>query len=141
MPLSDPERARLRSARVGRLATADTAGRPNVVPVCFALAGDRVVTPVDEKPKRTTDLRRVRDVEANPAVALVVDEYTESWADLWWVQVRGRAAVVDPGEDGHDRAVEALRGKYGQYASHALGERSVLRVDPGHVRSWGRGLG
>jgi PPOX class probable F420-dependent enzyme len=137
MPLSDPARARLRSARVGRLATADADGRPNVVPVCFALAGDRLVTPVDEKPKRTTDLRRVRDVEENPFVALVVDEYAEDWSTLWWVQVRGRAAVVTPEEAGHGRAVAALRGKYEQYERHALDERPLIRVDPGHVRSWG----
>jgi PPOX class probable F420-dependent enzyme len=90
----------LASARVGRLATADGEGRPHVVPVCFALVGDALVTAVDEKPKSAPPdrLRRVRDVTANPRVALVVDHYTEDWSRLGWVQVRGTAAVLDPGD-------------------------------------------
>lgn len=135
------ERRRVAAARVGRLATADAEGRPNVVPCCFALRGERVVTPVDEKPKRgsPSDLRRVRDVRANPYAALVVDRYAEDWSALWWVQVRGTAAALDPGDGGHADAVAALREKYDQYADHALEERPVLELDPGHVVSWSGG--
>lgn len=137
------ERQLLVAARRGFLATADGDGRPAVVPVCFALlvadAGDlSLVTPLDEKPKDAApgDLRRVRDVAANPRVALVVDRYDEDWTELAWVQVRGTASVVDPGGAGHAEAVAALRAKYDQYADHALSERPLLQVDPGHVVSW-----
>jgi PPOX class probable F420-dependent enzyme len=136
----DPdERRYLEAAPLGRLATADSACRPHVVPVCFALVDDDVVTPIDEKPKRVapTDLRRVRDVEENPRVALVADHYAPDWAELGWVQVRGTAEVVDPGASPHERAVRALRSKYDQYADHALAERPLLRITPGSVRSWG----
>jgi PPOX class probable F420-dependent enzyme len=138
----DPaERAFLERARRGFLATADAGGRPAVVPVCFALVdGDdlRIVTPLDEKPKDAApaDLRRVRDVAANPRVALVVDRYGEDWANLGWVQVRGTAAVVGPTEPGHAAGVDALHRKYDQYADHALGERPLVRVESGHVLSW-----
>jgi PPOX class probable F420-dependent enzyme len=146
----DPtERALLERARRAFLATADADGRPAVVPVCFALVDGeaasaptdecpRIVTPVDEKPQDAgpRELRRVRDVAANPRVALVVDRYEEDWADLAWVQVRGTAALVAPGEAGHADAVDALRGKYDQYADHRLAERPLLRVTPGHVVSW-----
>lgn len=140
MSLSEVEHRYVREARVGRLATADGDGRPNVVPVCFALHGGAIVSAVDEKPKATAPgaLRRVRDVRANPTVALVVDHYTPDWTDLGWVQVRGTAALLDPGDDGHADAVRALREKYDQYATHDLSTAPVIRIDPGQVRSWGR---
>jgi PPOX class probable F420-dependent enzyme len=154
------ERAFLRQTRRGYLATADGEGRPAAVPVCFALVDDGgadgrvddggrdegheddadpwIATPLDEKPKAAEprQLRRVRDVTANPRVALVVDRYDENWSNLAWVQLRGTAAMVAPGERGHAVAVGALREKYDQYADHALEERPLLRVAPGHVVSW-----
>ncbi len=139
MPYTEAERAYVEGARVGRLATADHRGRPNVVPLCYAMVGDALVSPLDEKPKAgdVRDLRRVRDIEANPHVAVVVDEYSETWADLAWVQVRGRARLVEPADEKHARGVAALREKYPQYADHALEERPLVRISPGHVRSWG----
>ena len=133
------EREYVATARVGRLATADAEGRPHAVPVCFAFAGDRIVTPIDEKPKTVPadELRRSRDVRENPRVALVVDHYTEDWSRLGWVQVRGTATHLDPGASDHADAVAALRGKYDQYVDHALEERPVVRIEPGSVRSWG----
>jgi len=137
---SPAERSFLAAARVARLATADGGGRPHAVPICFAFDGERIVSPVDEKPKDAAPdaLRRVRDVRENPRVALVVDRYAEDWAELGWVQVRGTAVVVGADESGHDAAVAALREKYDQYADHALESRPLLRIDPGHVVSWGR---
>jgi PPOX class probable F420-dependent enzyme len=136
---SGPERRYLEAAPLGRLATADAEGRPHAVPVCFALLGDDLVTPIDEKPKSAPpgELRRSRDVRANPRVALVVDHYCEDWSALGWLQVRGTAGHLEPGEPDHDRAVAALRAKYDQYADHALEERPVIRVRPGSVLSWG----
>ena len=145
----EQERRYLEAARLGRLATADAEGRPHVVPVCFAFVGDDLATPIDEKPKAVgpDDLRRSRDVRENPRVAVVVDHYAEDWSGLGWVQVRGTATHVDPGDgdpddgnpDGfHADAVAALRAKYDQYATHALEERPVIRIEPGSVRSWGR---
>lgn len=141
----DPdERAYLAAARVGRLATADGEGRPNVVPVCFALVetrdhGTAIVTPIDEKPKvgPSSALRRSRDIHENPYVSLVVDEYTETWDDLGWVQIRGQAAHLVPGDTHHDGAIDALRAKYDQYESHALEEHPIIRLTPGSVVSWG----
>lgn len=138
--LSAEERRYLEASRVGRLATADVDGRPHVVPFCFALVGEAVVTPLDEKPKRgePADLRRVRDIEENPRVAMVVDHWSEAWDRLGWLQLRGTARLVDPGEPGHDEAIDALRAKYDQYREHALEDRPVIRIDPGSAVSWGR---
>lgn len=136
----DRERRYVESARVGRLATADADGRPHVVPVCFAFAGNRIVTPIDEKPKRVSpdELRRSRDVRENPHVALIVDHYTEDWSRLGWVQVRGTATRCGPADDDHSIGIRALRRKYDQYADHELEERPVIRIVPESVRSWGR---
>lgn len=138
------ERAALETARVGRLATADAEGRPHVVPVCYAIVdvqdgGVEVVTPIDEKPKSAgaDALRRVRDVRANPRVAVVVDHYSADWDRLGWVQVRGSARILEPGDDGHRAAVVALRARYDQYANHDLEHRPIITITPGTVRSWG----
>src|SRR2546428_24239 len=82
----------LRESRVARLGTADRAGRPLVVPVCYAFDGRACFSAIDAKRKRVAgrDLRRVRNIEQNPHVSLVVDRYDEDWARLAWVIVDGR---------------------------------------------------
>jgi len=97
-------------ARVARLATVDPQGRPHVVPICFVLDGDTLYTAVDEKPKRTRALQRLRNIEANPNVEVLVDRYEDDWSRLWWVRLRGTARIVDD-----PRAVELLAAKYPQY--------------------------
>jgi PPOX class probable F420-dependent enzyme len=98
------------NARVARLATVDTQGRPHVVPVCFAIEGDTLYTAVDEKPKRTRELQRLRNIDANPQVEVLIDHYEDDWSRLWWVRLRGTARIVDD-----RRAMELLAAKYPQY--------------------------
>jgi PPOX class probable F420-dependent enzyme len=109
-------RARLASGRVGRLATVRPDGRPHVVVCCFALAGDRLWTAVDAKPKATTRLQRLDNVRAHPWASLLVDHYEEDWDRLWWVRADGRASVLEDGAE-HERALSALMAKYEQYAA------------------------
>jgi PPOX class probable F420-dependent enzyme len=98
-------------ARVARLATVGPDGRPHVVPVCFALEGDTLYSAVDEKPKHTRALQRLRDIEANPQVEVLIDHYEEDWTQLRWVKLRGTARVVELDA----RALELLQAKYEQY--------------------------
>jgi len=100
----------LEGARVARLATIDPRGRPHVVPISFALDGDTLYTAVDEKPKRTRELQRLRNIEANPRVEVLIDHYEDDWSRLWWVRLRGTARIVDD-----RRAMELLAAKYPQY--------------------------
>lgn len=139
MEWSGTERTYLDEARVGRLATTDEDGRPHAVPVCYALAGSEIVTPLDEKPKEVgpSELQRVRNIRANPRVTLVVDHYVEDWDELGWVQVRGTASLCESDTASHDTAVAALRSKYEQYAEHTLADKPIICIDPGHVVSWG----
>jgi PPOX class probable F420-dependent enzyme len=108
-------RARFAAARVARLATADAAGRPHLVPLVFAVSGDTVYSAVDHKPKRTTALRRLANVAANPRVALLVDHYDEDWTRLWWVRADGAGRVLDPGTGAAATAVRLLAERYDQY--------------------------
>jgi PPOX class probable F420-dependent enzyme len=113
----DEMRARFAAARVARLATVDPQNRPALVPVCFDLDGDTIVSVVDDKPKRTTALRRLANARVNPAVSVLVDEYTEDWTRLWWVRADGSARVVANDDDParHAAAVDRLVAKYAQY--------------------------
>jgi PPOX class probable F420-dependent enzyme len=80
---------------VARLATTNDAGRPHIVPVTFAVAGDIVYTAVDAKPKSTRNLRRLRNIRGNARVAVLADRYDEDWASLWWVRADGAATIVE----------------------------------------------
>jgi len=124
------------SQRVAHLATADANGRPHVVPICFAYLEGRIYIAIDEKPKRSLRLKRLRNIEENPQVALVLDRHDEDWSRLAWVLVRGTAAVLAGGPE-HDRALAALREKYPQYREMALEERPVIRLTVERVSSWG----
>ena len=135
-----PEECRfLTHSRVGRLATIDERGRPHAVPICFAVIEETLVSPLDEKAKTVGPqaLRRVRNIEANPHVAVIVDHYDEDWSRLCWVQLRGRASLLETDAEVHSAAVDGLRAKYDQYADHALEKRPAIRIEPAVVSSWG----
>jgi len=113
--MNEPEmRERFAAARLAHLATADSDGMPHVVPVVFALDGDTIYFAVDQKPKRTRDLKRLRNIAMNPSVAVLVDHYEEDWNALWWVRADGSARVLDPGPD-TERAMQLLAGRHSQY--------------------------
>jgi PPOX class probable F420-dependent enzyme len=116
----------------------DRRGQPYVVPVCFAFDGRCVFTPIDRKPKRVppSRLRRVRNIESNRRVALIVDAYREDWRRLWYVLVLGAATVIPPGTAVHVRAVGLLRRKYRQYRAMGLEDSLVLRIVPRHITAW-----
>ena len=127
----------LATGRVGRLATVDAAGQPMVVPVCFALVGERLYWAVDAKPKHTRNLRRLRNIAANPRVSLVVDEWDEDWRRLCWVMVEGTAVEVSDAVE-RTRALEALVAKYPQYATMQLAAvaHAVVAITPARVLAW-----
>jgi PPOX class probable F420-dependent enzyme len=108
-------RRRFAAARVARLATADADGVPHLVPVVFAVRDDTVVVAVDRKPKRTTALKRLANVRANPRVALLADHYEEDWDALWWVRADGSGRVAEPGSPDALQAVDLLAERYPQH--------------------------
>jgi PPOX class probable F420-dependent enzyme len=131
-------RARFAAARVARLATADAAGRPHLVPVAFAVAEDTIYSAVDAKPKRTRALRRLANVRENPAVSLLVDHWDEDdWAALWWVRADGRGRVIASEDAEARRAVELLRERYPRQRD--AGE--VLAVEVERWSGWAAATG
>jgi PPOX class probable F420-dependent enzyme len=125
---------------VARLATADSTGRPHVIPVCFAYVDGEFWIAVDEKPKTTTRLKRLRNIEENARVALVFDRYEEDWSRLAYVLVQGRAEVLVAGQE-HAGVLAALRGRYPQYEAMGLEGRPLINVSPERVVGWGGSVG
>ena len=130
------ERAFLEGRRVAHLATADTAGGPHVVPVCFALADDSVYIAIDRKPKSGKPLKRLRNIAENPAVTLSADHYDDAdWSRLRWVMLRGRAEVLEGGAE-HAAAHRLLRAKHRQYRAMDLAPLPVIAIRIERVTSW-----
>lgn len=128
-------RERFEKARVGRLATTTSTGRPHLVPVVFVLVRDVVWTAVDGKPKSTRSLRRLANIESNPSVSVLVDHYEDDWSALWWVRVDGDAMVVSVDAEDGRLGLSALAAKYPQYAAQAP-PGPLIRIVVGSWTSW-----
>lgn len=131
MKLTDGEaKERFEQAQVLRLGTADGEGRPHLVPATFAVVGERVAIAVDHKPKRHSNLKRLRNIQENADVALLVDHFDDDWNRLWWVRADGAARVIE-NELAHE-LVDALVDKYEQYREQRP-EGPVIEI---HVNRW-----
>lgn len=131
------EQSFIEKQRVARLATVDRHNRPHIVPVVFALAGQRLFTPIDRKPKRAgpRQLQRVRNIQANPNVTVLFDEYDDDWSKLAWVQARGLAYFVEAGLD-RELGIAMLAGKYPQYQGGSLDGQPVIVIIIESLVSW-----
>ena len=135
--LSQRQRDFLDRSRVGHLATVDAGGAPHVIPVCYAATEDSLYITIDEKPKRQDrPLKRLRNILENPRAAVVVDRWDEDWSRLGWVMLRGRAEILERGEE-HDRAQALLRERYLQYRAMNLAGLPVIAIRIARAASWG----
>ena len=128
----------LRDARIAHLATADRAGRPHVIPICFAFDGKDLYSPIDEKPKQTAprQLKRLRNISENSQVALVIDRYDEDWRKLAYVLIFAKARILWRGEK-HRRAVRLLRQKYPQYRAMKIDRLPMIVIAAKRIVCWG----
>lgn len=125
-------------ARVAHLATSDQYARPHVVPIVFVYEDPHLYTPIDRKPKRVDDwrrLRRVQNVVTNGRASVVVDVWDEDWSRLRYVLLEGTADLLESGAE-RDRAIALLEAKYPQYAQMPLGDAPVIRVTVEHRVGW-----
>ena len=134
--------------RTAILATLSGTGQPRLVPICFVLADPDaedthavLYSPLDEKPKRSGDVRalaRVRDIAKRSNVTMLFERWDEDWSHLAWLRARGTASIVEPYEDAaaHRRVVQAMRAKYPQYRAHAIDASPMIRVVIDEVISW-----
>lgn len=128
-------RSRAGSARIARLGTVRPDGSPHLVPCCFVLDGDTAYSAVDSKPKSTTRLSRIRNIERHPAASLLVDHYDEDWSTLWWIRMDGPARVVQSSSEA-DRARDQLRKKYPQYSAGVVVDGTVIALEISRWVSW-----
>jgi PPOX class probable F420-dependent enzyme len=127
------------AASVARLATITPDGRPHIVPITFAVEGDRIYSIVDGvKPKSSMSLARLRNIDANPHVSVLVDEYRHVWEQLWWVRADGTAKIAADGAD-RERAIGILRAKYPQYRAAGLEFGVAVVIDVDHWIGWSAG--
>ena len=137
--LTTEELAFIDRQRVAHLASADTEGNPSLVPICFAYEAPYFYTPLDEKPKSVAvdRLRRVRNILARPEVMLLFDQYRDDWSQLGYIQIRGRAELIDPQDPQHVRAIALLRQRYPQYRDMYLEQLPCIRITPLRRHRWG----
>ena len=132
--------ALLETHRFGHLATADAHGAPHLVPVCFAYDGQAVYSAIDHKPKRRAGygMKRIRNILENRNVAFLVHHYEEDWRRLYYVMMRGPAAILEAGDE-RARAFALLEGKYAQYRERRLsaGDGLVVKLVPERITRWG----
>ena len=124
-------RERFAAARVARLATTGPDG-PHLVPIVFAVAGDTIYHAVDHKPKRTTALKRLANLQADPRASVLADGYDEDWERLWWVRADGTARILPAG---HEEAITLLCERYPQYAERPP-EGPVIAIGVSRWSEW-----
>jgi PPOX class probable F420-dependent enzyme len=122
-------------APVARLGTVARDGAVRLVPICFAIVDGWLAGAVDDKPKRTTELRRLDDLEATRTATVLVDHYDDDWSRLWWVRIRGRAVVHRRHDDDAVAVLAALTAKYPQYRERPP-TGAVYRIAIDDVRCW-----
>jgi PPOX class probable F420-dependent enzyme len=134
------------TCRTATLATLTPDGRARLVPICSVVIPGPdgrtwIYSPLDEKPKRGQDVRRlarVRDLSARPDVTVLFEHWSEDWSRLAWVRASGRARLLEPldQEQTHHQAVRALRTKYPQYQEQAIDARPLIAIEIETVSSW-----
>lgn len=105
---------RLTDAKFGVLGTVDAAIGVHLVPVVFAVSGETLAVPIDRvKPKASSPLRRITNLEQDSRASLLVDHRSSDWNQLWWV----RADMTFVGSRDPDAWLPHLGERYPLYAS------------------------
>jgi PPOX class probable F420-dependent enzyme len=131
----------IQRARVARLATVGSELKPHLVPTVFVFDGSHFFIPIDEKRKKAKpeNLRRIKNIQGNPNVALLIDEYSEDWTRLAFVMIQGKASVMESRKQADIllllQAQEELATKYIQYQKIGIGEMCIM-IKPEKVVSW-----
>ena len=139
MTTLDDVRGLLERSRSGHLATASADAEPHLIPVVYAMHEAAIWIAIDEKPKTTLRLRRLRNIEQNPRAALLVDHYDDDWSQLWWVLLRGAAEVWWPQRwdaAAARRRLQRCGPAIRSISRWSLEERPLLRLHPERVTAW-----
>jgi len=111
----------LAGQRVGRLATVNSEGKPQVTPVGFLYNEELDVIEIGGQAVSKT--QKFRNILENPNVAFVVDDLLPPW-QVRGVEIRGTAqALPEGGKERFGRFYEADPG--------------LIRIHPDQIISWG----
>ncbi len=125
---------RAAAADHGVFATLNRTGVADLVPACFAIVDGWLAIPIDAiKPKGSTALGRVRNLERDPRATLLVEQWDAAdWSRLWWVRLS--LVLSEPDAELAGRLEQALRARYAQYATASF--VSVLPFRLQAVAGW-----
>lgn len=128
----------IKGVKVARLATVDQKSHPYVVPVVFVFHENSFFIPLDEKVKTVNarKLKRVKNIEKNPNVTLLIDKYQNDWKKLFFLMIHGKATMID-GKNIKllDKIHKLLISKYPQYKKIGIGN-SCIMINPIKVTFW-----
>jgi len=137
---SRKQREILESARVARMATVDEAGKPHIVPICYAFVSGLIYTPIDKKPKSVSadTLKRINNIRSNPYISFIVDKYYEDWSRLYFLKLSGLASLIEKGDE-YENSLLSLCEKYSQYRDMDLLNLGLplIKISPQRIVSWG----
>ena len=140
MSIPPAVKAFIERARVARLGTIDSEFKPHLVPVVFVFDRSHFFIPIDEKRKtaKPEKLKRIKNIQDNPNVALLIDEYSEDWTKLAFVMIQGKATIITTKTRENIQLQEAykkLTTKYQQYQKIELREMCII-IKPEKIASW-----
>ena len=135
--MTTEEREFINTHHVAHLSTVDSKGNPHIVPIVYAFNGEVIYTPVDSKPKKVdgTELQRIKNIRGNSTVSVVIDDYSDNWDNLAWLQVRGDAKLTNGGVE-YQKGVDLLLDKYPQYKLMNLNISMIIVITPVKIISW-----
>ncbi len=127
----------IKEAKVARLATVDQKLHPYVIPVVFVFHENSFFIPLDEKTKtvNSRNLKRVKNIEKNPNVTLLIDKYQNNWKKLFFLMIHGKAKMIDGNNKLMDKIHKLLISKYPQYKKIGIGN-SCITINPTKVTFW-----
>ncbi len=129
----------LEKMQCGRLGVLSEDGTIDLMPVVFAKVKESIFTPIDEKPKRRGRVTRLDSIKMSPSVTLLLDHYSSSWADLWWIKLKGNACEIDERSCKFPAAVAALKQKYGQYNNIGVVQKThptLIEIQYTEIKVW-----
>jgi len=138
LKLDQKTKTLIKRAKVARLATVDQKSHPYVVPVVFVFHENSFFIPLDEKVKTVNarKLKRVKNIEKNPNVTLLIDKYQNDWKKLFFLMIHGKATVIDGKNNKLMYKIHKLLiSKYPQYKKIGVGN-SCIKITPHGITHW-----
>ena len=77
----------------------------------------------------------MKNILANPNVAILIDDYFENWDRLAFVLLKGQAELIITGNE-HGQAINLLQEKYPQYRKMAIDQCPLIKITISAYTTW-----